>query len=111
MLGFFDKVKDAVDKVKEGAKTYAKTTPQGQAVTAAQKAFQSKSAKSATSSSIMPSRSGSSSRVIPSSKGADIVAKIKGVFTGQKTKLMGIPVLFVGLGVGAIVFLKMRRRK
>ena len=102
-LEFFDKVKEsvskAVDTAKTGAKQYAASTPQGQAVMAAQSAMKKQeSAKGSptTSTNVIPA---------PGQKGG-----IKKIFSGiTKKKIFGIP-LVLGLGgLGVLIIMRKKR--
>lgn len=100
-------VKDVVDKAKEGAKTYAASTPQGQAVSMAMKATEKKP-NAATSPKGVAVASKMTARQTGGKVG--LMDKIKNKFT-TKT-LFGIPLLFVvGGGIGVMFILRKRMKK
>ena len=97
-FGFFDKVKESVSKAvntaKTGAKQYAASTPQGQAIMAAQSAMAKQKTPSGTTS------------VIPTPGQKRGTRKI---FSGiTKKKIFGIPLV---LGIGGLGVLMMIRKK
>lgn len=116
-LGFFDKIKESVSKVANKipaqAKTAAAMTPQGQAVMAAQQmASKQKSGKTTTTraTSVIPvpgRKDGKSGAVRP------IFLRPRALFSIlTKKKILGVPILYAGLGtvlIGLPILKKLKR--
>lgn len=100
-LAFGKSIKKVASKIKTGAKQYAASTPQGQAITAGQSAMKKQGKKK----SVIPK---------PGKKGSK-VSGISSWFSNlTETKIYGIPVLYAGLGtmfIGLPLLKKMGRKR
>lgn len=99
-LAFGKSIKKVASKVKTGAKQYAASTPQGQAITAGQSAM--KKQKSKGTKSVIPK---------PGKKGGRVSSWFSNL---TETKIYGIPVLYAGLGtmfIGLPLLKKMGRKR
>lgn len=84
-LAFGKSIKKVASKVKTGAKQYAASTPQGQAITTAQSAMKKQNKKK----SVIPK---------PGKKGSKISGTGTWFSSLTEKKIYGIPILYVGLG-------------
>jgi len=107
-IGF--SIKDSVSKIKDAGTTYAASTPYGQAASRGSSIFSKPTTgnKSRFTPSIAPTTSATS--MTPTSRKGLSRGTLRQVLTGKK-KVFGVPVLFLGAGVGAFFLIKKLKKR